>query len=299
MAINILHAFETEPARLDFVFAGLLSGTVGALVSPGATGKSFFALQAAISVACNSADLLKIEPEKQGRAVYLSLEDPAIITQRRLHEIGKTFDRAEREQIVFNLVINDLIGTRLNIMNDKTINNIAENCHGARLIIVDTLSRIHVLDENNNGEMSRLISQFEWLAKQTGAAVLYLHHANKGSGRDGLGDQQSSRGASALIDNARWLGTLTKMTVVESEALSNERMDHRSVASINKEDRHLFVKFAQPKVNYGAPESDRWFARGQGGVLRPTIMTVAVEKKDDKDGKAKKGGFGDRRDNNV
>ena len=152
------------------------------------------------------------------------------------------------------------------------------------------------MNENDNGEMSQLISQFEWLAKQTGAAVLYLHHMNKGSGRDGIGDQQSSRGASALVDNARWVGTLTKMTTGESEALSNERMDHRSVACVDKEDRHLFVRFSQPKVNYSAPGSDRWFMRGQGGVLRPTVMTTATEKKDDK---VKKGGFGDRRDNNV
>lgn len=300
MPINILGAFETEPPPLDFVFCGLLSGTVGALVSPGATGKSFFAMETAIAIACTDADMLRIDPAKQGKVAYLSLEDPGIITQRRLHEIGKKLSNNVRVQVAENLRISELMGSRLNVMNEKTAVKIAESCMDVRLIIVDTLSRIHTLEENDNGEMSQLVSQFEWLAKQTGAAVLYLHHMNKGSGRDGVGDQQSSRGASALVDNARWVGTLTKMTTMESEALSNERMDHRSVAAIDKEDRHQFVKFSQPKVNYSAPESDRWFVRGQGGVLRPTIMSTATEKKDDnKDGKTKKSGPSARRSSDV
>ena len=41
MAINIMEAFQQEPPQLDFIWPGFLAGTVGALVAPGATGKSF------------------------------------------------------------------------------------------------------------------------------------------------------------------------------------------------------------------------------------------------------------------
>lgn len=47
MAIDVLAAFEHEPPVLDFLWPGFLAGTVGALVAPGATGKSFWALEAA------------------------------------------------------------------------------------------------------------------------------------------------------------------------------------------------------------------------------------------------------------
>ncbi|MCF5935882.1 helicase RepA family protein, partial [Xanthomonas perforans] len=51
MAIDVLAAFECEPPVLDFIWPGFLAGTVGALVAPGATGKSFWALEAAMSIA--------------------------------------------------------------------------------------------------------------------------------------------------------------------------------------------------------------------------------------------------------
>ena len=61
--------------------------------------------------------------------------------------------------------------------------------------------------------MAHLVSVLEHIAATTGAAVLYLHHVNKGSARDGQTDQQqAARGASALIDNARWCGYVAKMT---------------------------------------------------------------------------------------
>ena len=55
MAINIMEAFQQEPPQLDFIWPGFLAGTVGALVAPGATGKSFWALEAAMSIACSVA----------------------------------------------------------------------------------------------------------------------------------------------------------------------------------------------------------------------------------------------------
>lgn len=54
MAIDLRAAFENQPPVLDFIWPGFLAGTVGALVAPGATGKSFWALEAAMSVACGA-----------------------------------------------------------------------------------------------------------------------------------------------------------------------------------------------------------------------------------------------------
>lgn len=45
MALDIMAAFTNEPPELDFIWPGFLAGTVGALVAPGATGKSFLLLK--------------------------------------------------------------------------------------------------------------------------------------------------------------------------------------------------------------------------------------------------------------
>ena len=96
MPLDILAAFTQDPPELQFVLPGLLRGTVGALVAPGASGKSFLALEIAASIAatlCNGElfDGFGINPKSRGGVLYLALEDPAVVLQRRLHamEIGR------------------------------------------------------------------------------------------------------------------------------------------------------------------------------------------------------------------
>jgi len=71
--IEICGSFEAYPPESDFIWPGFMAGTVGALVAPGATGKSFWALEAAMSIACSVAggDLMGLHPERSGRVRYL------------------------------------------------------------------------------------------------------------------------------------------------------------------------------------------------------------------------------------
>src|SRR5690554_6541609 len=199
MAIDLMWAFENEPPPLDFIWSGFLSGTVGALVAPGATGKSYWALEAAMCIASSvpGGDVLQLNPSKTGRVIYLAGEDPEPVLLRRIHAIGKHLSPAARAAIAKNLVLESIMGKGLNIMDERHMQKILDFCHGARLIVLDTLSRVHHLDENSNGEMAQLVSRLEQIAYLTGASVLYLHHVNKNSARDGqTGQQQAARGAS-------------------------------------------------------------------------------------------------------
>jgi RecA-family ATPase len=45
---------------------------------------------------------------------------------------------------------------------------------GARLIVLDALSRIHTLDENSNSHASQIIGMLEQIATEAGASVLFL-----------------------------------------------------------------------------------------------------------------------------
>lgn len=166
------------------------------------------------------------------------------------------------------------------MMNPKQFQRLVEYGEGYRLIILDTLSRIHQLDENSNGDMSRLVARLEQLALCTGASVLYLHHVNKGSARDGSADQQqAARGASALIDNARWCGYITRMSEDEAKRLSDRSFDR---AAIGEDRRRYFIRFGISKQNYDITPVDRWFERQEGGVLRPVTLLPAgdVERRD-------------------
>lgn len=275
MAINILEAFSNKPVDQDFVWPGFLAGTVGALVAPGATGKSFWALQAALAVACSvpGGDLLDLQPSKSGKVFYIAGEDPEPALAQRLYAMGSYLSEESRQAISDNLIIESVTGKKLNLVSEEARNTLTEKCKGCRLIIIDTLSRVHQLDENSNSDMSQLITSLEYIAKNTGAAVLFLHHVNKSSIRESAGDyQHAARGASALIDNARWCGYVAKMTADESRKLSerpgglpvNQRMSS-------------FVRYGVSKQNYHESQQEQWYTRATGGVLIP-ITLHKVEK---------------------
>lgn len=287
MALDIMAAFEQPPPVLDFIWPGFLAGSLGALVAPGATGKSFWALEAAMAVACGvpGGDVLGLAPAASGRVLYLAAEDPEPALICRVHALGAHFGQAAREAIAERLSLVPIMGNRLNIMDEKHLAHVVDDCAGARLLVLDTLSRVHSLDENDNGQMSQLLAQLEYIAAQTGAAVLFLHHVSKASARERGDEQQAARGASALVDNARWAGYLTQMSESEGKFWSDRPYDRAPIGVR----RGLFVKWGVSKQNYGSGLLPAWLRRDTGGVLVPVDLVEAVD-----DTKRIRGGGGDR-----
>lgn len=278
--IDLPWAFGARPPDLDFVIDGFLAGTVGALVAPGATGKSYLALEIAMAVASGGiADPLGIKPSKGGKVLYIAGEDPDVVLNRRIHAIGQHLGPDARQAVCDALDIRCTMGLRFDIMtdaqdlleivmppeeeaSDESGEPTKPKASEYRLIILDTLSRIHKLDENSNGDMSKLLGMLEYIAKQTSASVLVLHHTSKAAVRDGQIDgQQAARGASALIDNSRWCGYVARMTKEEASA-----------RGIDDLQRAFYVRYGISKQNYSEPIKDRWLKRGEGGVLLPTEL---------------------------
>ena len=268
--LDLKRAFENEPSPLDFIWPGFLAGTVGALVAPGATSKSFFALQAGIAIS-SGVDMLGLGIERTGRVVYMGLEDRDDILHHRAHAIGRHLTTEAREAAAERFDILSLYGDGLDIMATDDSKAIVEYCRDARLIIVDTFSRAHRLDENSNSDMAQALSRLEWITRETGAGLLFLHHISKGAGRAGEGgDQHAARGASALTDNARYAAALAKMSPGMAEDLVDRDV---ATAAIGEAGRGRYVQLTIPKNNYSAPIPDRWYRRDAGGVLTPVDLT--------------------------
>lgn len=264
--LDLRTAFHTEPLAHDFVIPGLIPGTVGALIAPGSTGKSMFALQLACAVACPTANTLELPVTQSGKVLYLNLEDPLSELHRRLFSLGGSFSAESRETLIANLTIEG--EGSVDLLKDSCYQTVREKSNGKRLIIIDTLSKTHGLDENSNTDMIRLSAILNNLALSTKAAVLYLHHASKLAVLSGQGNTaQAARGASALIDSVRWCGNLRVMTEEEAKNLSVTK------------DRRLFVQYEVSKQNYGQIEDGIWFERTNGGLLRPTRFAKSSEKR--------------------
>ena len=267
MSIDILKAFSEEPTPIDFVLPGLVAGTVGGIVSPGGAGKSMLAMELLIFVATGH-DISGVSDGKnfkQGKVVYLAAEDPTIAIQHRLHNLGKHLTLETREKMAQNAVIEPLLGKLPNVLDKRWFEAIKRVSEGSRLLVLDTLRRFHLSDENDSGEMAEVIGQLEAISASNGNSTVFLHHSSKAAAMSGQGDtQQASRGSSVLVDNIRWQMFLAGMT--KEEAKQHD---------VDEAMRGFFVRTGVSKQNYGAPFPEIWLKRAEGGVLKKAELSTS------------------------
>jgi len=264
--LDLRHAVEQAPEPLDFVLPGFKSGTVGALVSPGATGKTMLALQAAVTVS-GGPDMLDFASmdaawrRTAGRVVFLTGEDPADVLNGRFHAIGQRLNPTERETMFENLSVAPLVGCGPDVMTLEWRRWIAGVTRNVRMVVIDTLRRFHQLDENDGGHMAGLLAYMEQLCRENSTTVLFLHHTSKAGALNGGDAQQASRGSSVLTDNARFQANLVGMTPEQAKQFD-----------VDESCRRNFVRLSFPKINYSAPIPDQWFRRHNGGLLEPAVL---------------------------
>jgi RecA-family ATPase len=248
------------PPPLDMIVAGLKAGTVGNVVAPGSTGKGFFALQIACAIAAKAsgmrAESLGIDIQKGGKVVIFSAEDDQDVIWHRLHDIGVLFPDEVHDALERNVEIVPAVAMGIDLASDVWIKRIRREVKSARVVIIDTLTRVHTLDENSAKDAKILMGNMECIAV-TGPAVIFNHHISKATALGGMGNlQQAARGSSVLVDNARWSSFLAGM--------SPEEAKHNGITD---EERPYYVRWNVSKQNYGRPLVDRWLKRCDNGVL--------------------------------
>ena len=264
--------FKREKVPSDFVLPGFVAGTVGALIAPGSTGKSMLAMELAAVVAGANIFGSAWPQTKIGEVLILAVEDPENELFNRWADLGSILSNEERKAGERVRVI-PMLGERFDIMRDEYFYALMAACSGKRLLILDTMRRIHTLDENDGSDMSQVIGRMEEIAKQTGCSILFLHHTGKAAALNGQGDiQQASRGSSVLVDNIRYQMFMVGM----GEA------DEKSKQVTDKSAWKNYVRFGVSKVNYGAKMDDFWLERKNGGILVPanfpTCTTTEIKK---------------------
>jgi len=261
--IDVNHAFTVEPPAIDFVLPGFVAGTVGSIVAPGATGKSFWSLQAAIQIA-GGPDSLGLGELDTGIVSIVAAEDPALIIRHRLHDLGSRLSPSERDRVAENLVIQPAVGQTIDVRDRRWVETLIDLAENSRLLILDTFRRMQAADENSSSEMAEIVGILETIAEKSGASILFLHHTNKASMAGGGGDQQAARGSSVITDDCRWQSFLCCMS--EREARDFGVTDER---------RKMYVRWGASKINYGAQIEDCWYRRGSDGLTPVKLEKIA------------------------
>lgn len=282
------HAVLNKPAEPDFVLPGLEAGEVAMLVSPGGTGKSWWAWLSAISIA-TGLDLLQLKqygcaPRKPAKVRYISFEDTLEVLERRMHAAACVYKELRNDENLANLknlLVNatyygkyDLLHLDFDELPDEESESktaqLLEAMEGCRLTIIDTLSQSNSGDENSTKDMAKLVGNLQHLARETKSAIVVLHHTNKGATLNGMGDDASAaRGSSTLINNIRCGYFMAGMTELEEKKYNI------------KVDRTKYVRWGTSKTNHIAGITGAWFEKKAGGVLVPVNFenNVASNKK--------------------
>lgn len=272
--LDLEKCFSTPAPPLDMVLPGLLNGTVGSIVAPGATGKSWLALELAANLAAG-VDLLGFGKQKQGRTLILTAEDPPDVLWQRLSALGEKLNVKEIEDVIKNTSISPTLGMRgndfLNGNMSERLVRLAGNLGGGfRLIMIDTLSQFFSGEVNDRKDAAACMREFEYVAQKLNCALIFTNHVSKSAAVLGeVGNQQSSKGSGVWVDEARWVAFMQTCTSDEA----------KKVLYVEEEMRKNFVRFGLSKANYIASQPDIWLKRGIGGVLEAANVDLIAKPK--------------------
>lgn len=241
------------------------AGKVGILSAPGGTGKTMALAGLALAVATGRAWLEaggaggKGKPGGRGfpvtlpgRVALLLGEEDAEDIGARLHYTARLMDlRADEAELAARrVIVGPLAGEDVSLVTEDgelskratalyaRLDALSDEADPWALILVDPLSRFGGIGaEVDNALATRAIQALERLTRLPGRpAVLMAHHERKGGG-DGA---EAVRGASAIVDGARWVARLSPVKTRTGKRWATKNGDR-------------CVAFEVVKTNYGPP----------------------------------------------
>lgn len=203
----------------DYVLKGLLRGHIGMLIAAPDTGKSHLALSIAIEHSSNSILLNLSQTKTPSKTLLISAEDGHDVVKERLIEKLVSLPRKCEKIVRSNLFTFSsslpLILPPEAPMKDKAttseyIKKIIEliKSKGIDLVIIDTVSEvIGECDEVKHDRLIKLV--FQRIARESGAAILLVHHVNKMEIR---GEQEitmaSGAGLTSIMRLSKFIATI-------------------------------------------------------------------------------------------
>ena len=139
-------------------------------------GKTWLALDLALSVATGTAALEKYAVPRPGPVLLFAAEDPPRALRSRLE--GLCNRRGLRiESVPVNVILSSSL--RLDTLDDQARLAEAVARHRPRLLVLDPFVRLHRIDENRALEVSGVLAYLRQLQREEHVAILVVHHSRK------------------------------------------------------------------------------------------------------------------------
>ena len=176
-----LHQDLPEPVQ---VLRGAFDlNTKTCIAGPSKARKSFFLLQAAVSLSAGLPDFLAWQIDAPRTVLCVNMEIPEAHFHRRLRRMVKALN-----------ITPDQLKGRLHIMNargmpaDPVLARIVTEARRvkAEVVIIDPIYKLIPGDESKQENVKALLTTMDRVCNSTGAALVYVHHGTKGEAGDRL-----------------------------------------------------------------------------------------------------------------
>ncbi len=200
--VTLAAVWSDPPPLAPVLIDGVLrQGHKLILSAPSKAGKSFALMRLAIGI----AEGMKWFGSKcrKGRVFYVNMEIDDPSCYNRFRAIYKAMGM-DVDINVDNLTVWGLRGFSMPL-KDLAPLIIDKVGHEYDAVIIDPLYKVMDGDENSNSDIGRMVGQFDRIARETGASVIYAHHFAKGVGGDrdaidrGAGAGTFSRDPDAIL----------------------------------------------------------------------------------------------------
>lgn len=167
---------------------------VGVIGGSPKSGKTWLALEMAVSVASGTPCLGRFAVRSPGRVLIYAAEDAAAAVRIRIETLSNL------HQVDFNgLDVHIIMTDSLRLDRSEHQDRLESTMflYKPTLLILDPLVRVHAIDENVAGQVSVLLGYIRSLQRNTGSAIALVHHIRKNVSSNG-GAGYSLRGSGDL-----------------------------------------------------------------------------------------------------
>lgn len=194
--------------KMEFIVDQLIvKGTLNMIVGDPGSHKTWFYQYIAYCIAYGLPVLGRYETFPTN-ILIVNVDDPLQLTKERMELIG--FDETKHTDVflwqkdVFMIDLEENTGILNQISTFMREMNIG-------LVVFDTLRQIHGGDENDSGDMTKVMKNLKSFAHENDAAILLVHHQRKNDGGFQGSNMQTPSGSIAIIGNTFSSLHLSKM----------------------------------------------------------------------------------------
>ena len=218
--VNCEQLMTTPLKPIEFCIDGMISTGLFILAGAPKVGKSWLALDMALSIA--KGEKLLGRETKCGKALYQCLEDSYTRIQNRLFDLTSE----PSEKLHFAIMAGALGGVL-----EKQIENFKSQHTDLKIIIIDTLQKIRSDDDTSYASDYKELSVLKNLADKLRIAILLVHHTRKCRDNDPFNMISGTTGISGCVDGS--------MVMIERQRGSGEVVLHCVGRDIENLELHL------------------------------------------------------------